>query len=132
MKLNENNVSVLKLKKLFVKDFSFQREERINKESIKPDILFSKTVEMKNDDAYIELSVSICDENSYTLNLTIIGVFNVGETELDKNSLLERNAIAIIFPYLRSQITLLTSQPSFNPIILPPININALFDEMEK
>ena len=37
-----------------------------------------------------------------------------------------KNAIAIMFPFLRSQVTLVTSQPNFRPIILPIININNL------
>lgn len=36
--------------------------------------------------------------------------------------LINTNTIAIMFPFIRSQVTLLTSQPGMSPIILPPIN----------
>ncbi len=39
-----------------------------------------------------------------------------------------KNAVSILFPYVRSQITLLTARPSFQSIILLPIDINALLD----
>ena len=58
------------------------------------------------------------------LHLLLIGVF-----EADDKEFLQRmvpNAIAIIFPYMRSQVTLMTAQPNLPSIVLPPININAL------
>ena len=53
----------------------------------------------------------------------------VGEFQADDEEFLRRmvpNAIAIIFPYMRSQVTLMTAQPNLPSIVLPPININAL------
>ena len=32
------------------------------------------------------------------------------------------NTVAIMFPFVRSQVTLMTSQPGMAPIVLPPIN----------
>ncbi|HBG11062.1 MAG TPA: preprotein translocase subunit SecB [Clostridium sp.] len=32
------------------------------------------------------------------------------------------NTVAIMFPFIRSQVSLLTTQPGIMPIILPPIN----------
>ena len=32
------------------------------------------------------------------------------------------NTVAIKFPFIRSQVTLLTSQPGMTPIVLPAIN----------
>lgn len=58
------------------------------------------------------------------LHLLLVGVF-----EADDEEFLQRmvpNAIAIIFPYMRSQVTLMTAQPNLPSIVLPPININAL------
>ena len=34
--------------------------------------------------------------------------------------------MAILLPYLRAQITIMTSQPDVEPVVLPAININAL------
>lgn len=36
------------------------------------------------------------------------------------------NTVAIMFPFIRSQITLMTSQPGMQPIVLPPINATKL------
>ena len=68
---------------------------------------------------------------SVLLNLETIGVFTVdkeGVTDDIGDHLIKVNTVAIMFPFIRSQISLLTTQPGLEPILLPPININALMD----
>ena len=68
---------------------------------------------------------------SISLNLETIGVFtldNDGMNEDVSEHLIKVNTVAIMFPFIRSQISLLTTQPGLEPILLPPININALMD----
>lgn len=77
------------------------------------------------------MSVLINDENNaLKLSVELVGTFAFSNSEnVNKNlydNLINKNAIAILFPYLRSQVTLITSQPNMTPIILPPININTL------
>ena len=40
----------------------------------------------------------------------------------DEQVIIESNTVAIMFPFIRSEVTLLTSQPGMTPIVLPPIN----------
>lgn len=40
----------------------------------------------------------------------------------NEETIINANTIAIMFPFVRSQVTLLTSQPGMAPIVLPPIN----------
>ena len=39
-----------------------------------------------------------------------------------EEDIVKTNTVAIMFPYIRSQVTLLTTQPGMTPIVLPPIN----------
>ena len=85
-----------------------------------------------------KLKMLIIDEKSLKVGLRckveIEGVLYlqlllIGEFEGENEEFLKRmvpNAIAIIFPYMRSQVTLMTAQPNLPPIVLPPININSL------
>lgn len=41
--------------------------------------------------------------------------------EMEEN-IVKTNTVAIMFPFIRSQVTLLTTQPGMTPIVLPPIN----------
>lgn len=47
-------------------------------------------------------------------------------------SILERNAIAILFPYIRSYISTITTQPGMAPILLPAMNIVAMLNDQKK
>ena len=50
------------------------------------------------------------------------------ETDL-KNELISKNSVAILMPYLRSEISLLTAQPETETVVLPVFNINRMMDE---
>ena len=39
-----------------------------------------------------------------------------------EEAIINANTVAIMFPFIRSQVTLLTSQPGMTPIVLPAIN----------
>ena len=52
-----------------------------------------------------------------------IGVVMLGAI----GALFKENGVAILFPYLRSELTLLTTQPGFQPIVLPAVNIAKMF-----
>ena len=47
-----------------------------------------------------------------------------------ESDIIKKNTVAIMFPFVRSQISLLTTQPDMVPIVLPPIN-TAKFEEKE-
>lgn len=49
--------------------------------------------------------------------------------ENEKNELISKNAVAIIMPYMRSQVSLLTAQPEVDCVVLPPFNINNMLKE---
>lgn len=69
---------------------------------------------------------------SFSLSVSAQATFTIdGESDISQNILIKRNAISIMFPYLRSEVTLLTSQPGMVPIVLPPLNINNLMDKAE-
>ena len=71
------------------------------------------------------------EPNSVVLNLQTVGIFKIDKANTDETTydhLIKANTVAIIFPFIRSQISLLTSQPGMMPIMLPPININALVE----
>ncbi len=40
-----------------------------------------------------------------------------------------KNAIAILMPYLRSEVSLLTAQPGIECVVLPAFNINKILED---
>ena len=76
-----------------------------------------------------ELKFELQDE--YSIVISLSGFFAVEtQEELDDKmvqTLINKNAVAILMPYLRSELTLLTAQPDTDSVVLPPFNINKMF-----
>lgn len=49
-----------------------------------------------------------------------------GSESTNEEQMIRMNTIAIMYPYVRSQVTLMTAQPNMSPIVLPPINTTKL------
>lgn len=130
----KNGNSVLQLEKIIVEDLSFKRfSSEITKIQDNSEVSFSKQLNQINENSYkVTVSVCINSDDLCSINITMSGFFKLQEESALGKRLLTTNAVAILFPYIRSQLTLLTSQPGFDPVVLPIMNINALFaDENE-
>lgn len=60
--------------------------------------------------------------------ITCVGLFEFDDAESldDIPKFFYRNSIAILFPYLRAYISLVTNQANIPPFILPTLNLSAL------
>lgn len=67
-------------------------------------------------------------ESPYYVSLELVGNF---ESDMEILPQWEANALAILFPYVRSIISSITSQSGMPPIILPTINLAQMFKEAE-
>ena len=64
------------------------------------------------------------------MHVRVVGLFSIdAEDKVQKNRLVSKNTVAILFPYLRSQITLVTAQSGLPPIVLPLLNIAEMFKD---
>jgi len=76
------------------------------------------------DGGIVEVKFFITEEH-FQLSGTVAGFFSYSKSlsESDVKSLLAGNGLAILFPYVRSTITNLTSAVNIPPLIIPTINI---------
>lgn len=69
-------------------------------------------------------------EEEYSVEIGLSGFFRIDvQEEVDDKMfqhLMSKNAVAILMPYLRSELTLLTAQPETDSVVLPPFNINKM------
>lgn len=120
MKLNEMK-SNLKMSDLFFSSCSVERECKVENGECSADLQRNivKTGEHQYD---IEL---ILEVKKPDLSVSIVAKACF-EYEADDYSMEEdivkSNTVAIMFPFVRSQVTLLTTQPGMTPLVLPPIN----------
>lgn len=126
--------SALVARKIYIEKMFFER--RAHNDSVIKfcDSNIGKKIETIDNNVYkCSLRLNMCAENDEAvLEIVVSGIFEL-ETQMDedmKKVVITKNTMAILFPYLRSQVTLLTAQPDVTPVVLPPININALLENM--
>jgi len=71
------------------------------------------------------------DKEVLRLKSKFVGFFSVvkGEENMDIEKYIKNNAAALMFPYVREHISVITAKSGINPIFLPPINLVALLKE---
>ena len=124
------NRSILKFERYIVKKIVFETNEKyINKnEEIELPFEFDTNTIIKDDKMEIELGTTIfqnAEENDYPFEMEVIlkGYFGVENAQSDIK-FFEKNAIAILFPYLRAIVSTYTVNANVAPILLPAMNIN--------
>ena len=67
-------------------------------------------------------------EKEYNFRIALIGYFEIKNAKevIDKESLIYQNAVAIMMPYLRSEVTLLTAQPETDSVVMPVLNVSKM------
>lgn len=124
-----NYNSVLNLQKLVFDRIEFDRKGFKNDHELK----FELQVEigLNEDGIYkVRLVLNGTKQDEYNIVIGISGFFRIKGQVEDKTmrDLITKNAVAIMMPYLRSELTLLTAQPNTESVVLPPFNINKMFE----
>ena len=130
----ENNVnSILSLDKLVFDKIEFKRLGMKNENKV--DFKMKIIVNQKQDDDIYRVTLKFIGnkEEEYILDIELTGYFSFNENEmLDeelKKKMIRHNAVAIIMPYMRSQISLITAQPEVDCVVLPPFNITKMLSD---
>jgi len=122
-------LSVLKLNQVLFDEVSFVRHGFPSAEEQKLDMQIGYELMKAEDGKYrVVLRVMVEREEEYTAKISVSAFVEIDEKSEWKDTVLEKNAVAILFPYIRSELTLLTAQPGVKPVLLPALNINALLD----
>lgn len=124
--------SVLKMNRLVFDKILFDRNGFKNENPLTHSLEASFAKNIKDDVYRVTLVLKGEKKDEYTLEISLTGFFSFsGEEDTDeelKSELISKNTIAIMMPYLRSQLSLLTAQPEVDCVILPPFNINKMME----
>lgn len=124
-----NYNSVLNLKRLVFDKIEFDRKGFKNDEKLKFEL--QAQIGFDEDGIYkVTLVLNGAKKDEYDIVISVSGFFRVDGQVEDKTAenLITKNAVAILMPYLRSELTLLTAQPNTESVVLPPFNINKMFE----
>lgn len=134
LKVQESIISQLKQNYLYIKEIVFKREKEIPENlSAGFDVDFKYE---KDNIIHIELKGNVKSDNGTTLEVVVAGEYelvNYKDFSPDiAKSIMEQNSVAIMFPYLRAEITIVSSQPNMPSFNVPPINIVAFLEDVKK
>lgn len=126
--------SKLIFNKYIIKEIEFKYHEEFKEKPI--DILFDIDKETKyiaNKNMIVDLDVRIFEDNEeypFYMKVVLRGFFTIENNEDNIN--FEPNAIAILYPYIRSIVSTYTANANIMPLTLPVINVNKLLKDKEK
>lgn len=130
------------IQKLYIKDASFESPNvpKVFTEEWKPDVEFNLNTHTGKaaDDLYeVALTVTVTvknhDKTAYLAEVTQVGIF--GAKGFEKNEmgpLLGSFCPGILFPYLREAISDLVIKGGFPPMLLAPVNFDALYAQQSQ
>lgn len=117
--------SVLKMKNLYFEKILFEREGEVPK-NIKT-TFSTEFLNEKSNEFAVKLKCNVICGEKQLIEIILVGEFENKEEDLQLREEINKiNTVSIMFPYLRAELSLLTAQPNFPTLDLPPININAL------
>lgn len=122
--------SELRLDNVVFDHIEFDRKD-FKKSNADPEIRLKVQVGENEDSVHrTNLICIITKKDEYDINISLSGYFTFqSDSSLDekkKKDIIENNTVSILMPYLRSEITLLTTQPDMEPVVLPVINVRNL------
>lgn len=121
--------STITLNRLFFDESAYYcRKDDVKETNL--EVNFTREISKTGEHAY-RVSLRCIAKNkdeSVELRVRVVGLFSFdGEGKEQEKALISRNTMAILFPYLRSQIALMTAQTDSPKFVLPPMNISEMF-----
>ena len=128
------------IQKIYLKDASFESPGSPASFGQKPwepklDLNMNNTNETIGENQYevvlkITLSASHDNETTFLIEIQQAGIFNIsGFSDEELKYLLGSQCATQLFPYAREQISDLTVRGGFPPLLLTPVNFDALYQQ---
>lgn len=131
--MNKEVNSVLSLDRLVFDKIEFKRTG--NKNENEMEVELQVLINKKQDEEIYKVTLDFIGnkEKEYSIEIALSGYFSFDESEkMDEEfikTMINQNAVAIMIPYLRSQVSLITAQPGVDCVVLPPLNIVKMMSE---
>lgn len=132
-KMNNKKIeSLLQLDKLVFDKIEFNRVGFKNDKELELEL--QSTISQREEKNIYRVTLFLRGKKpeEYTIEISLSGYFSIElENEMDselQDNLITKNTVAILMPYLRSQISILTAQPEVECVVLPPFNISNMVD----
>lgn len=130
MEVRSKYESALVLEKIEIVESTFRKKDD-PMDSLELGVQVERNIKKISDNVFeVLLETTVSDENETVfVNVKGRAIFITEQKNMD---ILEKNTIAIMFPYIRSYISIITTQPGMNPIVLPAMNIVAMVNDQRR
>lgn len=130
MQVKSKYESPLILEKIEIIESNFRKKDK-SLEGIELGVQVEHKLNKLEEDTFEVLLNTIVSDEDECIYVGVKGraIFKTQQKNMD---ILEKNTIAIMFPYIRSYISIITTQPGMNPIVLPAMNIVAMINDQKK
>jgi preprotein translocase subunit SecB len=135
----QNNQIEFALQRIYLKDLSFEAPQGASafKKQWKPKVNQDLRTQInKLDDAHFDVVLHVTvtvkdeDETMYLVEVQQAGIFQIKGVEGQQlNALLNTHCPQIVFPYLRETVDSVVNKGTFPPLMLPPINFEAVYQQ---
>ena len=132
MKVKSDYPSSLSLEEIIILESSFERSPNpLDNLELRLKVNHEIKNNTEDDEEYIVILETYVsdDNNNLSVHVKSRAKFRTNQENID---LVEKNAIAIMFPYIRSYVSTLTTQPGISPIVLPVMNIVSLLNNKQQ
>lgn len=133
MNIDMKYQSKLSMLDMYFSHFEFKNKRKIESTKLKVNYKVRNRIDENQNTQINILTIIESEDESIYLELEAVGIFNLVGMMDDKikREILNKNTVAIMLPFIRSQISLITTQPGFSPILLPLIDVNELIGNKE-
>lgn len=130
MEVRSKYESPLVLEKIEIVESNFRKKDEVI-DGLELGVQVERKLNKLDDGFFEVLLETIVSDEEETVFVNVKGraIFSTQQENMD---ILEKNTIAIMFPYIRSYISIITTQPGMNPIVLPAMNIVAMVNDQKK
>lgn len=132
----ERYESVLKFKKYEVNEIYFKKNIAFtpDEQGTPINLKIKPIVDIKDNNMNITLKVIIYEDavehnKPFEMRIELTGYFIVEGSEPER---FKANAIAILYPYIRSIVSTYTANANITPLLLPAINVNKLIEDQKE
>ena len=131
------------IQKLYLKDASFESPDtpqsfRFTKWEPKIDLNLTNTQTHIEGDVFeavlcVTATIKLEEKTAFLIEVHFAGLFSIsGFDETEQKYLLGSQAMNVLFPYVREVVSDMTVRGGFPPLILSPVNFDALYQQLLK
>lgn len=127
MKIKSKYESPLVLESMYITECTFKKKP-VDVDDLELDVSVNRSIAKVTDEVFqVTLDVTVTDvDTNIFVNVKGCAIFSTQQVNMD---IIEKNTIAIMFPYIRSYISSVTTQPGMSPIVLPAMNVIAMVSD---